>query len=555
MTGPRDWEVNDLSLSFGPVPFQRSAIIPRQSMRRSTLLLSLLFGLFIAACSPEDPFTTEQCTRIAQHEGAFLRVVHAAPTAPPMNVFIGAATVFPTPQSYLNFQPGSNEAKYYPVPGGTQKISFKAAGVTVADTTVALASRGYYTAYLYGSGGSYHVLLTSDDPEGTPDGSHTRVRIVQLSPDAGAVRVIQEIGKDSAVMAARVPYGTASDYYLSNSYLTNGPAIRVYNADTWAQVYFVGPGFTFFPGGAVYTLLISGNSKPTVGDTTIFFTTLEESAKDAHCLHGQAPIPIKFGAIRLVNLIPTGVVKDPPEAMRQIDLSFFSTVNKDIYKTNDHYRRELSYSQDRAEEIYNLQTYTGDRTLPPHFFLPALSQFASSFPYQIELHMPSSSLEQKLYQYQPRLVRGPQPLSLLGNVWYTIVAYGPLDTSGTVDRTTVLNDNIPIVAGAATVRFFHGAYDTDDSKLQEKRLALRVKDTENQTGMVSYGEGISGGTGTIAVTPGPVTFQVVDESGNVVLEQDVTLPDAGFGYNVFLHRGATGDALRLDVAKQEFTFS
>jgi hypothetical protein len=82
-----------------------------------------------------------------------------------------------------------------------------------------------------------------------------------------------------------------------------------------------------------------------------------------------------------------------------------------------------------------------------------------------------------------------------------------------------------------------------------------VKDTENQTGMVSYGEGISGGTGTIAVTPGPVTFQVVDESGNVVLEQDVTLPDAGFGYNVFLHRGATGDALRLDVAKQEFTFS
>jgi hypothetical protein len=360
------------------------------------------------------------------------------------------------------------------------------------------------------------------------------------------------------VLADHLQYGQASEYVLSRTYDPGScPALRITDAATGNQITFIGPGFISFPGHSVYTPLISGKLKPTIGDTTISLSTMLESATDVNCLHGQSPSPIQFCALRLVNLIPTGTVDGPREPMNRIDLSFQASdlVTSDVYNTNGRYRRELTYSQKQVMEIFNLETYVAGWRINPHILLAAFSTALPSA-YQIELHMPSAipDGDQYRYQYQPRLVSGPQMLTVVGNVWYTIVAYGPLDTSGAVARTSVLNDDIPIISGAATLRFFHGAYDTGNSRLQGRRLALRVKGTATMTAPAAYGEALAGSRGSISVPAGIVRFEVVDESGNVALDQDVTLPDAGCGYNVFLHRGATGEALRLDVAKQQFTF-
>lgn len=512
-------------------------------MRRTLALLLLFAGLSLAACSPADPFITQTCDRIAQHQGAFLRVIHAVPSGPPVNVYIGASSLFPAPQTYLGFQVNVNEASYYPVAGGSQTITFKLGGTTLADTTVTLGTREYYTAYFYGKPGAYHVLITSDDVLNTPDSTHTKYRIVQLSPDAGAVRVDQFTDQENLIVTPRVAYGQASDYFLSKSYISNGPGIRVLDADNPSrQIYWLPQNYIFLPGTAIFTLLITGNANPMPGDTLIYFALLQENAVNGGCLRGQAPLKVEFAGVRAVNLMPTG-------SDDRLDFAFYDASEK--YRSDEHFRRELTYSQQQILEVFNVQF----RPVQPSMLLSTFLR--SSYPYRVELHghYPVGS-DDFYHGYQTPYVPGANrlglPFSARPSTWYTLVAFGPFDT--TKARSVYLVDNLVPIPGKVVLRFFHGGYNAGSGAgAQDTALMLRPKAGGNATPAMSYGQ-VPGMTDTIAVAPGTTTFQVVDKAGNVYLEQDVALPDAGGVYTIFLHRGMNGDALRLDVEKQDYSF-
>lgn len=520
-------------------------------VRLVTPLLLAVVALINAGCTPEDPFVTTDCARIEQHKGAFLRVIHVAPDGPGVYIYVGGTQALAGLQEFLSFQQGDNEGKYYPVDGGTQKISFRTGSTSLADTTASLASRGYYTAYFYGSPGNYHVLLTSDDVANAPDLSHSRYRIVHLSPDAGTVNIEQYAGSNSVTVAQGLTYGHASDYYTTETFpLGAGPGLRVKNASNGSDLYSLPEKYINFPGTAILTVIMTGKLTPSYGEPFIFFSAMQENSLSGNnCLYGIPPLRIEFGALRAVNLMPTGPVGAGPDFFR-LDFSIYDPNRGSVYSRNDYFRRELTLSHRQVLEVYSFE----HRDIQPYFLVSTFGR--SSFPYRVEKHGTYPLNSDDFYHgWQQPVASGTDhggiPLKVLGGQRFTLVAYGPFDPAS--GRSIPLRDDDPVSPGKATIRFFHGAYDFGSTLLQGKRLRLRLKGSEVTSPALGYGDTASGAAGTFMIDPGSeLPFQVIDETGTVVHEQTLSIPNGNLAYTVFLFPGADGNKLMLKAASEAF---
>jgi len=515
-------------------------------MSRLPLLYSfLLLALTLGACTPDDPFIPSPRPQdtVDLNTVAFLRVVHASPDAPDAVFTVDTTTMFGgAPQKYLYFD--VNQAKYYPVDttatGRTSHIAFRNGGSVVADASVTMKQGMYYTAYLYGIKGDYHVLFTTDTLLPNPPADSARYRIVHFSPDSPEFDIKEGADREhAATVVSGLAYGHASSYVRSVEHpIGAGTGLYIDKAGTDNEVIGVDPPFIVLPGGAVFTIVLTGNSQPKGNDPLIFLNLFQEnrtpSSRDK--LYGGLPIPIQFSGLRLINLVAGGDTTS-------LDVTFLDNLLQDKYIRNEYYRKDMTNSQWVVRhKFYTELQRANEEPIPPYFLLSLLLR--NSYPFEVEIHNNYfANFDDYLFGYQTRLVDGPIPLDMEKNQRYTIYAYGPFDT--TKAKATVVHDNTPLpTAGFTRLRFFHGSF--RDSTL---RLSLKIGSATSP--QMSYGGAPDGVLGSFEVPAGTYSVQVVDQQGNTIHTQDNVAIDPDKTYMMAFSNGSNGDIRVVSAIPEE----
>jgi len=151
----------------------------------------VLLSVLITACGGGD-----------DSPPARLRVLHASPDAPNVDVYVDGTKVlndvpYPTVSSYLNVAAGAREIK----------VNAAGTSTTVIDVKPNLSSGAAYTAIAANFVANIQALLATDETSAAPAGQ-ARVRVIHAAPDAGPVDIVV----NGQVVLSNVPFGTISSY-------------------------------------------------------------------------------------------------------------------------------------------------------------------------------------------------------------------------------------------------------------------------------------------------------------------------------------------------------
>jgi hypothetical protein len=168
------------------------------------LMKKTLLALFLAAL-------TLSLVACGDDDGkAQLRVVHASPDAPNVDVSVDAKAVL------TNVAYGTASA-YLPVKSGSRKIDVAPTGTTtnVIDVTPDLKDKAAYTVLAANLVANIEPVLLTDDNT-PPSAGNVKVRIVHGAPSAGPVDVYVTAPGDDLTTAtptlSNVAFKVASDY-------------------------------------------------------------------------------------------------------------------------------------------------------------------------------------------------------------------------------------------------------------------------------------------------------------------------------------------------------
>ena len=182
----------------------------------------------------------------AQSANARVRVVHASPDAPAVDVFVNG-------QSVLTGVPYFAVSPYLSVPAGAYRFQVTPAGAglgsAVIDATATLAAGTDYTVAAVNTLARIEPLVLVDN-NSPPAAQRTRVRVVHASPDAPAVD-IKLAGTDTTVLTAAFKDAASVEVPGHTSY-----AFDITPAGSDAVV-FTTPDLRF-ENGWVYTLFATG---------------------------------------------------------------------------------------------------------------------------------------------------------------------------------------------------------------------------------------------------------------------------------------------------------
>jgi hypothetical protein len=181
------------------------------------LALALVASL---AIHPAPTTATTEAQPISQ-----VRVVHALPGAPPVDVFVDGARII----TALTF---GVAVPYINLPAGPHEVTMVPAGAVpptaLISTAMELAPGQAYTLMAIGAPGVPPVPLVLEDARFTPIGGPARVRFVHASPNAPPVDVAISSG---AVLFSNVAFGQATPY-VEMGPGTESFTLRVAGADT-----------------------------------------------------------------------------------------------------------------------------------------------------------------------------------------------------------------------------------------------------------------------------------------------------------------------------------
>ena len=173
-------------------------------MKKPTLALALLATFAVAACDDDDDDVTGPVTT------AQLRVVHASPDAPNVDVLVDNAAVL----TNVAYKAASS---YLEVPSGSRNLKVRATGTStvVIDQNGTLAQNSFYTVLATGRVASIAPVVLTDD-QTSPASGNVRLRLVHASPTAGNVDIYVTAPTADIATAtptlANVAFRAASNY-------------------------------------------------------------------------------------------------------------------------------------------------------------------------------------------------------------------------------------------------------------------------------------------------------------------------------------------------------
>ncbi|GIU73930.1 MAG: hypothetical protein KatS3mg004_1017 [Bryobacteraceae bacterium] len=153
-------------------------------------------------------------TVLAQGSNARVRIVHASPDAPAVDIYVNGGMV-------LENMPFREYSEYLSLPAGTYTVEIKVSGTNtvVKQLSVPVQAGKDYTAiavgYAGGSSPGFDVMLLEDDNSAPADG-RIKVRIAHTAPGAPAVDIYVttpfETLSGKQPVLTNVPFKAASGY-------------------------------------------------------------------------------------------------------------------------------------------------------------------------------------------------------------------------------------------------------------------------------------------------------------------------------------------------------
>ena len=172
-------------------------------LRQRKLAAALVAALALTGCDDDDD-------ALAPSSTALVRVVHASPDAPNVDVLVDGAVV-------LTNVPFRTASEYLAVPRGSRNLRVRATGTStvVIDQDASVAAGGTYTVLATGRASSIAPLVLEDNLV-SPAAGNVKLRLVHASPAAGNVDIyVTAPGAGIAATSptlANVPFRAASTY-------------------------------------------------------------------------------------------------------------------------------------------------------------------------------------------------------------------------------------------------------------------------------------------------------------------------------------------------------
>lgn len=145
---------------------------------------------------------------VSAADTAMVRVLHASPDAPAVDVFLDDAKV-----DSLTNVPFGVISDYLPIPAGDHNVKVYATGTTtgpVIDADVTVAPGKMYTIAATGAIAAIAAQVIEDTP--SPNCTTAQVRVVHFSADAPAVDIATAGAAPADAVVKNLAYPTASDY-------------------------------------------------------------------------------------------------------------------------------------------------------------------------------------------------------------------------------------------------------------------------------------------------------------------------------------------------------
>jgi hypothetical protein len=169
---------------------------------------SMSFRSAITRLLPAVVLTLAIAAPVGASNHATVRVLHASPDAPAVDVYLDDAAV-----SALTNVPFGTLSDYLDVPSGDHNVKVYATGTTtdpVIDADVTVAAGTAYTIAATDALASITPQVLVDDP--SPACDSAQVRVVHLSADAPAVDIAPAGATPDEAVVKNLAYPDASDY-------------------------------------------------------------------------------------------------------------------------------------------------------------------------------------------------------------------------------------------------------------------------------------------------------------------------------------------------------
>ena len=210
-----------------------------------------------------------------------LRVLNAVADAEPLDVLVSddvkaSAVPLNGTSGWVNFNSGSQDTK----------IRSSTTQAILAEQTVGYASGVRNTLLMFGKRASIATLLLPEDTT-TPSSGKVRVRVVNLSPDAGPVDVYITTGDTSTGGAA---VSSASIGVVTNAAEVNGGSFKIIVTAAGTQdILFQSSSTYSFTAGNDTTIVIM----PALGGKLVNVDVLEQGASGASTFLGNSQARFK----------------------------------------------------------------------------------------------------------------------------------------------------------------------------------------------------------------------------------------------------------------------
>ena len=287
------------------------------SASRSVPLTLVLLSILVVGGSMALVGSGNHATATSQ-DTAYLRVVHASPDAPAVDVYVGNGSE-PT-LANVSF---GDVSSYLAVPAGTYNVTITLAGdrnATVYNTSLTLAPRTATTVAASGEVSTDSAMPFApqafNDDAFTPDANNSTLRIVHLSPDAPTVDVTA--GNGSVVLAENVSFGGASDYVTVPA---GNYTVEIRNDTVGANGTVLATVNVSLQGGTAYSAWALGYADPTSApaDTPFTVALTEDASWQIHLPETPTAVGTAMGtatgtATGTVTAIPTSSPTAIPSA-------------------------------------------------------------------------------------------------------------------------------------------------------------------------------------------------------------------------------------------------
>lgn len=253
-------------------------------MIKRGVTLFILFGLLLAFI----PFSIAEANTTAR-----VRVVHASPDAPAVDVFIDG-------QRALTNIPYKRITDYATLPAGTRQVQVAPTGTTnfVISANLNLQAGMDYTVVATGQVANIRPLVLTDD-NSAPAAGKAKLRVVHASPNTPAVDIAVAGGP---VLVPNISFGNASGYLAVDAGTVN---VEARPAGTTTAALSV-PNFTM-NAGRIYTVFAVGLFQGNPALEVIVANT-EATAPSSLPRTGDSSLILPGIAIGAIALLATGYV-------------------------------------------------------------------------------------------------------------------------------------------------------------------------------------------------------------------------------------------------------